>query len=79
MRFFRKLCLGGRRSLGQTTVEYAIIIALIAIAAIGAYMALGTQTTNLVKAETEKLATGEDVTVEAADTSGIKAPSLQEF
>jgi Flp pilus assembly pilin Flp len=78
MRFFT-IMHGVRKSLAQTTVEYAIIIALIAIAAIGAYMALGTQTTNLVKAETEKLATGQQVTVDQADTSGVTGPSLSQF
>jgi len=76
---FRTMQNRTRKSLGQTTVEYAIIIALIAIAAIGAYMALGTQTTNLVKAETDKLATGQAVTVEQADTSSVSGPSLQNF
>ena len=68
-----------RRSLAQTTVEYAIIIALIAVAAIGAYMALGTQTQNLVKGETQKLAGEDSVTVDAADTDSIGGPSLKEF
>lgn len=75
MKMFRT----GRKSLGQTTVEYAIIIALIAVAAIGAYMALGTQTQNLVKAETEALAGEEGVTVDRADTGSIGGPSLSEF
>ena len=78
MKFFRLLHGRTRKSLGQTTVEYAIIIALIAIAAIGAYMALGTQMTNTVKAETEKLG-GQDVDPEQADTSGVQAPSLSDF
>lgn len=68
----------GRRA-GQTTVEYAIIIALIAVAAIGVYMALGTQTQNLVRAEVDALAGEEGVTVDRADTDSIRGPSLSEF
>lgn len=68
-----------RRRSGQTTVEYAIIIALIAVAAIGAYMALGTQMQNLVRGETEKLSGEESVTVEQADTHDIRGPSLRDF
>ena len=75
MKMFRK----GRKGLGQTTVEYAIIIALVAMAAIGVYMALGGQMQNLVRAETEKLAGEEDVTVDRADTHDIRGPSLGEF
>mgnify|MGYP000949862655 CR=1 FL=1 len=71
-----KLFNRSRKTLGQTTVEYAIIIALIAVAAIGAYMALGTSTTNLLKAETDKLE-GNDATRETVDTSSVGGPTLQ--
>ena len=79
MRFLKRPHRRARRGVGQTTVEYAIIIALVSVAAISAYMALGTQTINLIRAATEKLATGETVTVEQADTSNVKEPSLQEL
>jgi len=72
-----KLFNRSRKTLGQTTVEYAIIIALIAVAAIGAYMALGTSTVNLLKAETDKLEGQDNVTRDTVDTSSVGAPSLQ--
>lgn len=75
MKMFRK----GRKSLGQTTVEYAIIIALMAMAAIVAYMALGTQMQFLVRGQTEALSGEEGVQVDRADTSGISGPSLSDF
>lgn len=55
------------RKKAQSTVEYAIIIALIAMAAIAVYMALGGQLRNLVTSETNKLATGSDQTVESVN------------
>jgi len=72
MRTFKR----SRKSLAQTTVEYAIIIALIAVAAIGAYMALGSSTVNLTKQNVEKMQGNADADRGTVDTSGISGPTL---
>ena len=78
MKAFRRFGDHARKGLAQTTVEYAIIVALIAMAAIGVYMALGTQIQHTVNAETERLASDEEVTVEKAETPEAGS-SLQNF
>ena len=72
MRIFRRK----RGPLGQTTVEYAIIIALIAIAAIGAYMALGTSTVELVKTEVKQLEGDSSATRTDVDADNVGTPTL---
>jgi len=65
-----------RKSLGQTTVEYAIIVALIAIAAIGVYMLFGESMVNLVEVETRQLEGDDSATRTDVDTSGVRKPTL---
>ena len=56
MKFFSKLL---RDEAGATAIEYGLIAALIAVAAIGAMSALGTQlSTTFNKVETEMAGTG---------------------
>ena len=54
----------------NTAANKGVLLALIAMAAIGVYMALGGSLRNLVSAETQKLQTGSDQTVEQVDTPG---------
>lgn len=71
MRLFNR----SRKSLAQTTVEYAIIIALIAVAAIGAYMALGSSNVKLLEHNVDRLEGGDSERV-GHDVGDFKNPSL---
>ncbi len=54
--FFRRVMLRNRSRKGQTTAEYAIIVALVAIASITVIMVFGDQLRQLIAGETKQLA-----------------------
>lgn len=52
---------------GQTTAEYAIIVALIAVSSIAIILLFGDQIRNMFKAQTEQLSGDESSQTEAVD------------
>lgn len=79
-RWLRKLS-GLKRQGGQTTAEYAIIVALVAVSSIAIILIFGDQIRQLFKAETTKLTSdsSETVTVEKEDTAGKEKGSINTF
>ena len=74
-RWLNKLCGLRERSKGQTTAEYAIIVALVAVSSIAIILIFGDQIRNLFKSETEQLggdesAVTETMTVDDDDVGG---------
>jgi Flp pilus assembly pilin Flp len=61
----------GRARNGQTTAEYAIIVALVAVSSIAIIMIFGNQIRALFSGEAQRLATDQQVTVDN-QTSGAQ-------
>ncbi len=80
-RWLKKMC-GLRESRrGQTTTEYAIIVALVAVSSIAVILIFGNQIRALFAGEAKKLATDETVEVEDMTTDADDAveASIKEF
>ena len=74
-RWLNKLCGLRERSKGQTTAEYAIIVALVAVSSIAIILIFGDQLRSLFRSETEQLggdvaATTEVMMVDDDDVEG---------
>jgi Flp pilus assembly pilin Flp len=78
------MLLNGRRKarFGQTTAEYAIIVALVAVASIAVIMMFGDQIRSLLGAETKQLGGDSSATNQAVPDNGGATPgshNLQKF
>lgn len=63
-RWLNKLCGLRERSKGQTTAEYAIIVALVAVSSIAIILIFGDQLRSLFRSETEQLGGDDAATTE---------------
>ena len=63
-KWLKKLCGIREASRGQTTAEYAIIVALVAVSSIAVILIFGDQIRALFAGEAKKLASDEEVEVE---------------
>ena len=68
-RWLSKLCGLRMSSKGQTTAEYAIIVALVAVSSIAIILIFSDQIRNLFKSETEQLG-GDDTATTEVETVG---------
>ena len=66
-RWLRKLCGLREASKGQTTAEYAIIVALIAISSIAIILIFGDQIRSLFEAESKQISGDESAITEPID------------
>ena len=66
-KWLSKLCGLRERSRGQTTAEYAIIVALVAVSSIAIILIFGDQIRNLFKAETEQISGDDTAVTESVD------------
>ena len=80
-RWLNKLCGLRERSTGQTTAEYAIIVALVAVSSIAVILIFGDQIRALFAGEAKRLVS--DTEVEVEDKTGgaddATAGSIKEF
>lgn len=72
---------GLQRRQGQTTAEYAIIVALVAVSSIAIILIFGDQIRALFAGETQKLAGQDNVTVQdkSGEAANKVAGSIKEF
>lgn len=79
-KWLRKIC-GLRRVRGQTTAEYAIIVALVAVASIAVLTIFGDQIRSLFRAEAKRIADDTPTTVEdmTTDIDDAVEGSINEF
>ncbi len=66
---------------GQTTAEYAIIVALVAVSSIAIILIFGDQIRNLFASETKRIGSGQSQTVEdkSSDADSAKAGAINKF